>query len=74
MHRKPLRPTDAWMTHGAEDVVVIGHCGYELQHQAAAPSHVIPAGAVLNMLPGCPRVLLMHADRLLDNDWLPCMS
>lgn len=60
--------------HCAEDVVIVGNCGYKLQHKATPSAHVIATRPVLNVLPGCASVLLVHADRLLHNNWLPCFA
>ena len=46
--------------------------GDEGQDEAAAAAHFAVIGAVLHMLPQQPSILLVHADRLLNQHRLTC--
>ena len=58
--------------HGHYAAAMETHRGDEGQDEAAAAAHFAVVGAVLHMLPQQPSILLVHADRLLNQHRLAC--
>ena len=58
--------------HEHDTATAEAYRGDEGQDEAAAAAHFAVVGAVLHMLPQQPGILLVHADRLLNQHRLTC--